>query len=115
MYTYIHTEECPTIRHLLRVMRNEFLAIKWYELGVELLPPNKNKVLQVIKADHPNDVNACCHKMLQTWLNMKPDASWGQLVAALEEIGLGSAANAVSSQYIPGTYVQPLMITCYHV
>ena len=99
---HIHIEERPTIDQLLKVMRRESLAIHWYELGAELLP-SKNNSLEMIKANHPNDVRTCCREMFLTWLNMKPDASWDQLVAALNEIELGSAAHAVSKKYISGT------------
>ena len=84
-------------------MRREGLAKRWYELGVELLPTNNNS-LETIKANYHHDVNTCCCEMFLTWLSMKPDASWGQLVTALDEIELGSAARAVSKQYMSGTY-----------
>ena len=103
MCIHIHIEERPTINQLLKVMRHESLAMRWYELGVELLPNNS---MEIIEANHHNDVNVCCREMFRTWLNMKPDASWSQLVAALNEIELGSAAHAISKQYIPGSYVQ---------
>ena len=102
MCIHIHIEERPTINQLLKVMRRESLAMHWYELGVELLPSNNNS-LEVIKANHHNDVSTCCREMFLTWLKMKPGASWDQLVAALNEIELGSAAHAVSKKYISGT------------
>ena len=57
----------------------------------------------MIQANNHN-VNTCCREMFQKWLNMKPDASWDQLVAALNEIELSSAAHAVSKQCISGMY-----------
>ena len=83
-------------------MRRESLAKCWYELGVELLPNNINS-LEEIKVNHRNDVKTCCCEMFLTWLNMKPDASWSQLVTALNEIELGSAARTISTQYMSGT------------
>ena len=83
-------------------MRRESLAKCWYDLGVELLPNNINS-LEEIEVNHRNDVKTCCREMFRTWLNMKPDASWGQLVKALNEIELGSAARNISTQYMSGT------------
>ena len=40
--------------------------------------------------------------MFNKWLDKKPDASWNHLVAALNKIGMESAANIVSKQFIPG-------------
>ena len=90
-------------------MRNNSLAICWYDLGVELLPDNIHS-LEVIERSHPTDVGTFCRKMFQTWLNTKPDASWHQLVTALGKINMGYAAHCVSTQYMPGMYV----IASYH-
>ena len=75
-------------------MRQESgVATRWYELGVELLDSN-TAVLDVIQSEHQSD-NVRCSKMLKTWLEMKPDASWSQLVTALNNIGLRTAADNV--------------------
>ena len=88
------------MKELLKVMRHESLAKDWYQLGLELLPKNNN--LETIKANYRNDNSTCCQEMFQTWLQVEPDFNWGQLVMALNEIGLRSAARAVSKKYMSG-------------
>ena len=84
-----------TLKDLNNVMRREAarVATRWYDLGVELLDSN-TAVLDVIQSDHQSD-NARCSKMFKAWLETKPDASWSQLVTALDNIGLKTAAEKV--------------------
>ena len=89
------------MKELLEVMRHEPLARDWYQLGVELL--SKDNDLKIIKANHPDNVSICCQEMFEIWLQVEPDANWGQLVVALNKIGLCNAAHAVSKKYISGT------------
>ena len=87
----------PAMNQLLEVMRNEDITIKWYDLGLEL---NISKgVLNLIEHNHQQDVQVCCRKMFDTWLDEIPDASWEQLVTSLNNIKLHTAAAAVSRQY----------------
>ena len=90
-----HIEDRPTIQQLVEVMRIEHIEIatKWYDLGLELV--DSNKVLKVIEANHRNDVNTCCRVMFEKWLEKTPNASWSQLVTALDNIKMNTAADAV--------------------
>ena len=72
---------------MMRIEHSE-IASKWYELGLELVD---SQILKVIRADHPNDTNACCHVMFEKWLEMNSDASWSQLVTALDNIEMTTA------------------------
>ena len=98
-------EDHPTIKQLQDVMRIKDIGIttRWRELGQELL--DSNDTLQVIEADHPNGVNTCCRLMFEKWLEKTPNASWSQLVTALNNIELNTAADAVSKRYELGTYI----------
>ena len=89
--------EHPNMKELLEIMRKEHLATKWYELGAELLENNDH--LEVIKANHQNDVQSCCHEMFKRWLDVKPNASWSQLVTALSNIEMTTAAVAIIKGY----------------
>ena len=84
------------MKQLLEVMRlNDIdIATRWRDLGLELV--DSNRVLRVIEADHPSDVDTCCRLMFEKWLDMTPDASWSQIVAALNRIKMNTAADAVS-------------------
>ena len=83
------------LKDLNDVMRQEArgIAIKWYTLGVELLDGH-TAVLDVIETTYQSDDNRCS-RMFEKWLEMKPDASWSQLVIALNNIGLNFAADNV--------------------
>ena len=89
------------MQQLVEIMRMEHIEIatKWYELGLELVD---NRILKVIRADHHNDTNTCCHVMLEKWLEIKSDASWSQLVTALENIEMITAAEAVRKVFQSG-------------
>jgi len=90
------------MQQLSEVMRIEHIEIatKWYELGLQLV--DSDKVLKVIEADHHNDVNTCCRIMFDKWLEKTSDASWSQLVAALDTINMKAAADAVSKLFKSG-------------
>ena len=99
----MYIEDCPTIRQLVDVMRIEHIEIatKWYELGLELV--DSNKALKVIEVNHHNDVNTCCRVMFEKWLEKTPNASWSQLVTALDNIEMKAAADAVRKLFKSGT------------
>jgi len=59
-------------------------AVKWKDLGVQLLDPAKVGVLDIIEKDHPQDVITCCKSMLEKWLHTKRGASWNQLLNSLK-------------------------------
>ena len=98
-------EDRPTMQQLSEVMRIEHIevATKWYELGLELV--DSNKILKVIKADHRSDVNTCCHVMFEKWLEKTPDASWSQLITALNNIEMKTAADVVCKQFNSGIII----------
>ena len=56
--------------------------------------------LEEIKTDY-HSFRDCCTEMFIKWLGTQPNASWSQLVIALNKIGLCNTADAVSKQYIP--------------
>ena len=60
------------------------VADKWRDIGIQLIDPTSARALDIIKANHPQDVTECCKCMLEKWLNTKPDASWNQLLDALK-------------------------------
>ena len=101
--SHLDIEDCPTIQQLVDVMRTiEHIDIttKWYELGLELV--DSNKALKVIGADHPHNTNTCCRVMFEKWLENTPNASWSQLVTALDNIEMKAAADAVRKLFKSG-------------
>ena len=78
------------------------MAARWHDLGTQLLTDDTVGVLDVIKADHPNDVSACCNKMFVKWLELQPNATWSQLITALSNIGMKTIAENVIKHLIKG-------------
>ena len=90
------------MKQLQKVMRLEGVDIvtQWRDLGLELV--DSNKILKVIEADHRNDTSACCRVMFEKWLKMKPNANWNELVTALNNIEMNTAADAISKLFKSG-------------
>ena len=59
------------------------VADNWRSLGVQLLRPDQQNLLNIIAANHPGNVVACCQDVLRRWLNTTKDATWNQLIEAL--------------------------------
>ena len=83
-------------------MRSEDIDIitRWRDLGLELV--DSNKILKVIETNHPSDVDTCCRLMFEKWLEKTPDANWNQLVTALNNIEMATAADAVRKLFKSG-------------
>ena len=79
-------------------MHKAGVATRWFSLGVELLDSN-TAVLDVIKTSHQRD-DDWCSEMFKKWLEMKPDASWSQLVTALNNIGLRAVADNMQGKVL---------------
>ena len=72
----------PTLRDLSNLALE--VDYKWYGLGVQLLEEKDVKVLSVIEIDHRGDVETCCIKMFERWLEIVPTANWGQFITGLK-------------------------------
>ena len=94
----------PTLKQIRNILKPDIsgLAARWLDLGRELLTDDTVGVSDVIKADHPNDASACCNKIFVKWLELQPDASWSQLITALRNIGMKSAAENIIKHFIKG-------------
>ena len=69
-------------------------VIKWYKLGVQL--DFKKSRLDIIKADHPNDVEGAKMQLVSEWLNNDPDKSWNKLASSLRQIGHINLSDKIS-------------------
>ena len=102
LFTPFTGQDYPTIKQLGNILKPESsgVAARWYDLGIQLLDDKDGPgTLDTMKAD---DVNDCCNKMLAKWLQMKPDATWNQLVTALKNIGMKSVAEDLDKQLSRG-------------
>ena len=60
------------------------LGNKWFELGIQLLEPDQEQRLRLIRSNYEHDVKKCCSEMFYYWLETHPDANWYQLAEALK-------------------------------
>ena len=82
------------------------VAVKWYELGLELLETKHEKYLDVIESDgNKYDVQWCCRKMFRKWLETSDTATWDQLIEAIKSINLNDVASGIPSLLLQGEYV----------
>ena len=95
----------PTLKQLRNILKPDTsgLAAEWFDLGAQLLTDDTVGTLNVIKRDHPNDASACCNKMFVKWLELQPSATWSQLIIALGNIGMKTAAENVIECLCKGT------------
>ena len=49
--------------------------------------------LDIIRINHPSDVEECCSRMFTKWRQRTPTASWKQLIEALKEVDLTQLAS----------------------
>ena len=101
---YIVGHHYPTLKQISNNLKPDTsgLAARWYDLGKQLLTDDTVGALDVIKADHANGVSACCNKMFVKWLELQPNATWSQLMTALENIGMESAKQNIVQSLIKG-------------
>ena len=86
-----------TIRDLvviLRVLKDHFQTVKWFDLGVYLgLSYN---VLKTIEDSYPRDAERCLRECLAKWLIDDIEATWDKLAIAAGEVGETSVATYIS-------------------
>ena len=78
------------------------IATKWEDLGVQLLLDKNIPKLMVIKENNVQNVEACCGKMFEYWLEVDEEASWNKLINALEEINQNTLAVNIKQNILKG-------------
>ena len=73
-------------------------ANKWKDLGHQLLADEYKGALNIIEADYRQDAAECCKRMFQKWLETTTNATWDQVIEALEKIQLIQLASTLSHQ-----------------
>ena len=66
------------------------VAKNWIALGEMLLDTNlvDNGYLDIIKINIPGNAVNCCREMFAQWLETDKDASWKQIITALQSSGV---------------------------
>ena len=95
----------PALKHLYAHVRGN-IANDWYDIGVALLDPGDEVVLDTINKNHPGDADKCAAEMLKLWLARKSEASWNLLLMALKEphIKLNYLASTISGMLLKGMF-----------
>ena len=90
----------PALKLLNKYVRKD-TSHKWHDLGLELLEPEDEGMLNEIETNNPIDVSTCCKEMFQLWLRKSHNASWNQLIQALKEVELSNLAAKVEEMLLP--------------
>ena len=78
------------------------VVVCWESLGLRLLI--SQNILDIIKEDC-HDVESCCKKMFDRWLNDFPKAKWNDLIQAFNDIEKPVAASELKKSLIKSEYV----------
>ena len=98
---YPAANECPEDIYLNRHVVSEVAAACayhpdiWWDLGIELLGQDGRAELDIIKANHSDDVKKCCSAMLALWRQRQTNASWRHLIEALNQLKLNRIATEI--------------------
>lgn len=75
---------------------NELIQVEWYQLGIGLgIPPHK---LKNIEEQYPGIYRRRTETLI-LWLRQTPNASWGQVVNALQVMGENTLAERIRKKY----------------
>ena len=86
MVTHLGNDK-PSVKHLHdHVVEN--VANNWRNLGVQLLPPDRLNLLNILEENNPRDVVSCRNSLFEKWLEITADATWNQLIGALRAMQL---------------------------
>ena len=69
----------------------------WYRLGMELNLMSDD--LDIIEDDFRGDTRKQTCKMFKLWLRTQPNASYEQLIEALNKVGCEKVANSLCKKY----------------
>ena len=96
LFVLIHVDSVPTLWTLLQHL--DKVHDKWFEIGVALGLPPKN--LRKIRGNSHGRQQRWMAEMIQQWLESNHDASWKQVVSALEKVNLFDLARNIDRQYM---------------
>ena len=81
------------LRHVIPLVAAE----QWYYLGLELLDPKYESLLNIIESDCKHDAQMCCRKMFSKWLETDVTPTWDKLIAAVRKVDLNNVASSIES------------------
>ena len=66
----------------------KLIAVKWFDVGVELFEEDDLKQLSTIKSSNNGNAESCCAEMLKLWHEKYPKATWNDLIESLNAPGV---------------------------
>lgn len=86
----------------IQVLSEELSTVTdWYQLGMKLGVPDHK--LDEIQRNHPTDgVSRWRDEVLSLWLRLTPNASWKNVIRALQRMGEKALAESIRHRYIRG-------------
>ena len=88
------------------------VAPVWKSLGEVLLPHHivETKRLEIIEVNNPRNAEECCRQMFIKWLDTDEDASWKQLITALQfpSVELHNAAEQIKMKLRKSKTIVPI-------
>ena len=100
---FLPVNDCPDNKYFNKYVRGKVCAAganKWRDLGIALMGQNATTDLDVIRVNHPNDVEVCCLRMFTKWCQRTPEASWKHLIEALKEVQLTQLASELKGFFL---------------
>ena len=85
LYCIVNTT--PLLKDLYRYITPNYAA-DWKVLGT-LLDLNSRE-LRAIEGAYPTNLNWCCNKMLEKWLEVDPYATWKKILEAIDSPAISS-------------------------
>jgi len=79
------------------------VVTKWKDLGRHLLGTSHSGKLDVIELNSPNNVEECCTKMFEFWLDINPIATWDKFITALQNTGLNTLSERIKMDVLKPT------------
>ena len=104
----------PTIKEIINDHIRDEVAVKWYDLGIQLLSNEAKVQLEIIKSNYPSDAQKCSTAMFEYWLKVDTGASWIKLIEAIKTVNF-SLAERISKKFFQGnnyTYIHTIP-DCY--
>ena len=80
----------PSLKDLYENVTARY-ATSWKRIGILLDLPSKQMI--DIEAEYPTNPKRCCNEMLEMWLDIDTNASWGKLLKAIESLAVSSSSD----------------------
>ena len=82
------------------------VAVKWKDIGIQLLDHKYWGALDIIEADCKLDSKEGCKRMFKKWLEIDTGASWDKLLKAIKSpaVGLLVIAKEIEKEIGKGTF-----------